>query len=518
MSHKLYKQLLCSLAAPLIFSLIFCGCSHENGKASPAEKTSEQAVAETDYNLNPEDLKLSSQEYNMILDSNTPVTFNGLGKIIGDEDTHVTALLNVLTGDTAFYTVYNKTFTKKEDGDYETSCSSRLYDVSGRLLIDWDEVVYSDGFGDWVVAQKYIDMNSSDLSDIDTKLINVKTKEAIPGISSVESLDNYIMGDSFDGDFLCTLDSDGKILYDFSTLKKTLGKDITFCRYQNYIVANKTGKKSNNYYFYDPKGRYLGSITDESDAYIYSYSIQSPYIMVGSSIYNPSLGQGGKLNPVSTYKGQDILYYDSSVTIHGKTLADDSTELMEVALYDIKSGRKLSKTYNSIYRENNDEAINFYSDEESASFYGLSGSHIDKIGRDGQVLAQIDIENLSGISVYRDAILCRSDDWSKEFLLDLDLNIITASQNYISFYPVSEDTKSSKNNLWAAQYYLDPDQTQVRYDLITSDGKVILDSLSAIESIKNSKITILRGQSFGLIDLSGNWLTKFSKLNLSTMD
>ena len=122
------------------------------------------------------------------------------------------------------------------------------------------------------------------------------------------------------------------------------------------------------------------------------------------------------------------------------------------------------------------------------------------------------------MNIYDTAIIVDCDQYTKQCLLDLQLNVLIPENTYMLMYPMYNEQGSAQSGLWVGQYYLGKEQIYTRSDLFTLDGKTIMSGLSFIGNISDGKIPVTRGQSIGLIDTKGNWLLKMPKYELSNED
>ena len=132
----------------------------EDSVLTDAPLSVEQFDFSSDDRPSPEQLKYAAQRYYFWPSNEGSVTMNGMGEILDTEDIQVSAIRDVLTGETRFYEAAYKTYSKREDWRYDVSYTSRVYDLSGNIVIDWADAAYMSCVGDWLMAQRYIDFNS----------------------------------------------------------------------------------------------------------------------------------------------------------------------------------------------------------------------------------------------------------------------------------------------------------------------------------------------------------------------
>lgn len=491
--------------------------SKDNAAADSALTDAPLSVEQFDFysddRPSPEQLEYAAQRYYFWPSEESSVMMNGMGEILGTEDIQVSAIRDVLTGETKFYEAAYKTYSKRADGGYDVSYTSRVYDLSGNIVIDWAEATYMSCVGDWLMAQRYVDFHMADGDwDYRGRLINVRTKEEIPDIAALEKISStvaFVQKKDVKQSF--TADAEGNILYDFSLAKTDIDGDGSLFCYQKYVV---TAKNVNSFYqltFYSPEGKLLGTIDGVEDSYIYNSDILQPYIMCDRSIYNPSEGDGGVLEPV--FQMDEPRYYDGERAVCAAYRNDGSAYY---TLYDAKTGEALSAEYEAIYTTTIDTGNT--AGTPSAFFIGMNSNKIEKLGRSGKVIAEASMENICGVNIYSTAIIVDRNEYTTECLLDLQLNVLIPENKYIAIYPVYDEQETIKSELWVGQYYFDKEQRYTRSDLLTIDGETVMSGLSSIGSMSNGKIPVIRGQTLGLIDTKGNWLLKMPKYELSNED
>ena len=491
---------------------------HGAGSEADTELPQEPLAAEpfdfySDAKPLPKQLEAAAQTYSFWTASEYNITMNGLGNIIGTEDIHVSRIQDVMTGETRFYEAAYETYEKRADWGYDITYTSRVYDLSGNIVIDWDEATYLNCIGDWLLTQRYIDFNMADDDwDLKGRLINVRTKEEIADIDSITKINKaaaFVLATDAKQSF--TVDADGNILYDFSLAAKDSDEDFALYCYQEYIVAEKFADSFYQLTFYTPTGKLLGTIEDVVDSYIYNTDILAPYVMCDRSIYIPSEGDGGELTPV--FQLDEPYYFDGECAVCAAYRSNGS---IYYTLYDARTGEALSAEYDTIYATSleNRDTLN----TPSTFFIGMNQDKIEKLDRAGNIIAEASLENICGVNIYDTAIIVDCDQYTKQCLLDLQLNVLIPENTYMLMYPMYNEQGSAQSGLWVGQYYLGKEQIYTRSDLFTLDGKTIMSGLSFIGNISDGKIPVTRGQSIGLIDTKGNWLLKMPKYELSNED
>lgn len=467
----------------------------------------------SDDRPSPEQLEYAAQRYYFWPFNECSVAMNGMGEILGTEDIQVSEIRDVLTGETRFYEAAYKTYSKRKDWGYDVSYTSRVYDLSGNIVIDWAEAAYLSCIGDWLMAQRYIDFNMADEDwDYRGRLLNVRTKEEIPDVAALEKISStvaFVQKKDVKQSF--TADAEGNILYDFSSVKTDIdGDDSLFC-FQEYVVAAKNVNSFYQLTFYSPEGKLLGTIDGAEDSYIYNSDILQPYIMCDRSIYDPSEGDGGVLEPV--FQMDEPRYYDGERAVCAAYRDDGSAYY---TLYDAKTGEALSADYEMIYTTTIDTGNT--AGTPSVFFIGMNSDKIEKLDRSGRVVAEAAMENICGVNIYSTAIVVDRNEYSTECLLDLQLNVLIPENKYIAIYPVYDEQETIKSEFWVGQYYFDKEQRYTRSDLLTIDGETVMSGLSSVGNMSNGKIPVIRGQTLGLIDTKGNWILKMPKYELSNED
>lgn len=459
-------------------------------------------------------LETASQEYVFWTADEAGYTMNGMGQFLSEKDIHVSRIRDVLTQETKYYAVSYKTYTKLGEWEYDVKMMSRLYDPDGKLVSDWTEIQYTDCIGDWVQMQKYRDFTmAADIEDDNGKLRNMKTGEERKNIWYLNKVsDTAAFVQSQDSKTVFTIDAQGSVLYDFSVLQDELDKDCTFSSYWNYIVAEEPEDSLYRLTFYSPEGKKLGKIENVENSYIDDTMILQPYINCDGAIYDPFNGNGGNLTPIF-WKGE-TRYYDGELAICGEYQSDES---VLYRLYDEK-GEAVSGSYSLM------EAGTSYNGEKmqtvSPFFIAFQDGTLEKLDRQGTCIAEKNIENVSYVTIYKDAIVVdyTEGDETKECLLDINLQPVLSEGQYAAIRPLYDSLDTENTRFWAGEYYLDKEQMQVRTDLFTTDGTMLMQGASAFGTMADGKISVIRGLSLGLIDEKGNWVLKIPKYELSNDD
>ena len=463
-------------------------------------------------------LEAAAREYYFWPTYERSFTMNGTGTFLNENDVHVSRIQDALTGETKYYTAYYKTFQKRGEWDYDVQMMSRLYNVDGTLVRDWEETQYQESIGDWVLKQKYIDFNVAEDIDGVSKLLNMKTGEEKTDIQYINKInDAAVFVQTKDSKVAFTVDAEGNVLYDFDTLKDDLTGDYSFSSCRDYVIAEESKNGLYRLSFYTPEGQKLGSVDNVESSYIDDTTILRPYINCDGVIYDPSGGDGGDLTPV--FQIGEPRYYDGEVAVCGDYQSDGS---LLYRLYDAKTAEALTADYQDICVET---AYDGSTPENSSPFFvGLNNDTIEKIDRSGNVLARKTLENVSNISyatLYEDALVVGyndTDDIMKECLLDANLQEVMPQGTYEGISPVYDTEGAEKTLLWTGLYYQDTEQLHYRMDLFTSDGTVLMRGASSFGAMTGGKISVIRGQSMGLIDTKGNWIIKLPKYEMSNDD
>lgn len=487
--------------------------NRENNEDTNKEEWGEHFDFYSDEKPSREQLESAAEQFHFWSSDASNITINGMGDILGTEDIRVSSVRDVLTGEIGFYEAAYKTYTKREDGWYDISYRSRLYDPEGNIVIDWTEATYESCVGEWVLTKKYIDFYMADeLTDAGGKLLDVGTKAEIENVLFLERLNETIVfvqakdsRDSF------TMDREGNTIYDFSQIKNGMDEDDCLYRYREYVVAQKGVDDVYQLTFYSPEGERIGRIENATDPYIYQSDILSPYVMSCGSVYDLSKGDGGVLDPV--FWNAALQYYDGECAVC-EAYRDDGSVCY--TLYDVKNGNSLSAEYDAIYPSSTESQDGIKA--PAAFFIGTRGDQIEKMDRSGKVLEENAVENLCNVSVYDTAIVVDCDDYEQDCLMDFQLRLLIPKNRYIGIYPVYDEQNSTQAGLWCGQYFFGQEQMYIRNDLITEEGEIVMSGCSSIGNIVNGKIPVMRGQSIGLLDVKGNWIFKMPKHELSNDD
>ena len=453
--------------------------------------------------INAKTLPSLATEYSVYDIYDSAVVFNGLGQLIKSDDITYTAVSDILTGETLYYVAEKREYTKTGEYDYDTKVQSRLYDADGELLRDWEETVYGEALGQWIVSHEYFGMEmETEDGGPEGVLLNLETGEELSDVLYLEVLGNsHVAASGYQGGITGVLDKNGNVTAGFP-LKLEQGLEPYACG--NYIITSEGDEGDYNNYIYNAEGKFLGSISHVEDSYMYDGGIIGDYVNCDGGIYEPSKGDGGELTPI--FKEEWVNYFDGEVAL--ATDADDEA----IYLYDAESGEKLSGPYETLERD-------FFSWEnetaetKAEAFYAVEDGELLKISREGEVLATSEVGDVTYMTTYANGVVCGDEEWTKACLLDGDLNVVIPYGTYSDIFSVCDE---SENVLFAGSKNIH-EYTSL-YDLMDREGNVLLTGVSQFSSAKNGLIGILRGQSVGLIDYKGEWVVKMAKYDLYNGD
>jgi len=466
--------------------------------------------------LDPEYLRLASTNYYIWIDYGDNVSINALGQVKKAGDIQVNRIKDLVTGETIFYSVSYETFKKTEDYYYSSGSVSKLYDVTGKMLIDWDETSYSNGFNEWIISKKYVYSENGETTSENSRLINTYSGECIENVSWLDKVGDCFMASDNEGVYQYTIDRNGKKIFDFSEIRERVGDNTYINSYKDYIVAYNADEDDGNddnstIWFYTPQGIMLGFVQNVYNYYVYNDDVYESYVLIDNVIYNPSMGDGGALAPV--YTNESTNYFDGDIAIR---CLNDETISPRVDLVDAKTGEPLSEKFETINPEGTYETYGF--DDIPSYFIGVTGDRIAKLDRNGSVVAEITIPGLYYAMPYVSGIRCAVDEWDTECLLDTDLKELIPAGKYSSIAAVYNDATETVSGVWLGTYFMDANQQFQRYEVITENGDVLIDGLSQVESLRNNNIGVVKGQFFGVMDLEGNWIYKVRKQDVTNMD
>lgn len=482
----------------------------------PESENTEPFDFSSDATPTQEQLEAAAQEYYLWPSESVSVTINSSGKILREEDVHVSRLDDVITGETKYYTAYYKTYKKKAEWDYDIAMKSRLYDASGHLVSDWTDRQYTGCIGDWLMSQKYIDFAFADgTEDTDGRMEQLKTGEKRQDVISVDRISaEAAFVQTKDNEDSFTVDTQGNVLYEFSALKDSIPEEYSFSVYQQYIVAEVYKDPLYELQFFTPEGKLLGKIENVENTYVYDSGIMPPYVMCDNVIYDPSKGDGGELTAV--FEQGQTSYYDGEVAVCAALTGD---AVSGYRLYDARTGEALSREYTLVAYKASDRTDDSW--EPSAFFIGADKDRLEKLERTGKVVASADVDNINDVYIYGTGILVNCNDYTGASLLDTSLQTMIPVGRYDSIAPVYRyDTAGDgyADNLWSGLYTLDTQQLQQRTDLFTSDGTVLLKGASSAGAMTYGRIPVVRGFSMGLVDAQGKWIVKLAKNEVTNND
>lgn len=496
----------------MMMSVAFTGCASdkkEESQATQSTETSTESVKEIDpEHLTGEDLAKLSNNFSLYIGIDETVDFNGFGQVVRADQVRYEAVHDLITDEVCYYSASYSDFVKNKEGGYDRKVYSRLYDTEGNILIDWENTVYGQAFGDWIVSRDYFDVNIDTAGmEFHAELLNTETEEKIKDVWSLEKLDeHHIAASGFMTGMLGIIDENGKKLAGFPWELEDGSDDCMVVG--NYLVSYKHNEEDFTYDLnvYDTELCLLGSLGNASDSSLYDDGMIGPYLSLGGNVYDMSKEDGDELKPF--LEADEVTYVDDEIAV----MSGDAEGTY--VLKDWNKQKVLSDSYQKIVRANEDTDV--ANQDKAEYFIGIDSKGFYKLDRNGKVVASANMENVGNVSALKSGFVAITDDWEHAALYDLNLKEVIPADRYTDIGIVYDDEKDPKNSLYNCGFYMD--EEHMRMDLVKGDGTVVVKNASGIGLAKDGRIALSRGQSVGLIDFDGNWITKMKKYELGNMD
>lgn len=388
---------------------------------------------------------------------------------------------------------------------------SRLYDKDGNLVCDWQDVDYDRCFSDWITTYNYsYDTTYEAPSDARTTVTNVKNGQTLEGISDI----GYINDDKAslldgDGNIIGVIDREGNRC--FENVLQDMPKTGFYMSQKNgyyYTTINDEEAQRYECSFYDVDGKELVTFTEKEYIEFYRPNSVGPYIIasVGSKDKVLDLRGDGKGGKKVLYEAQHVTYYD------GERIIADHNGDEQYGLFDAE-GKQLASFKGEIFPENVTSDSRFFDEcnhlEKTETFLAIDGNVIKRVDRDGKELAsfQVPTSENSGIyiEIYDDAVVYNTGDFSHAGILSRELEEMIPCKGYYESYAIV-DGVTGKHYFYASY---DENGKKVE-SLYTMTGELVLLNSGRTSSLSDGKMAVCSGKYFGIRDLNGQWIYKYS--------
>ncbi len=439
-------------------------------------------------------------------------------------------LIDLLTDEPRYEVRIQSELVDTEYGPAFQSLRS-LWSLDGKMLVDWDKLIYGEAFGDYVLREYNDGIGTPYYYDDELpakyhcELYNTVTgKTEFSGAASAGVLENgniALFGRK--GVPLGIITPEGEVVSGFPTPKEYYGAGVK----GNYITASDTdptasfATKRQMHYLLDADWNELLEYENINANF---YRLRGDWLMFSGGgregIY--SLDEKAEVFAVD---GMTIEYFDGMRAI-AQTGSYRGGEPISAGLYTLQN-EALAAGFLWLIPADGDE------DENPAErFIGLKDGRAVLIDRDGKELAASGpLEGAKNVNFLCEGLYTcytESEDGSSygEGLLGSGLEIIIPAGKYGSFNIENIDWQTAKRPtaeealISATRLYNDdrPGLSLNRYDLLDHTGNVIIDNVTAVYGWGEDRLAIERGFSIGLIDFNGEWIAKRSIFSNSFID
>ena len=454
-------------------------------------------------------------------------TFNAQGELLsGDEETY--NLLTDLASGEGKYRLYTRQEDTGEDDEWGNPIIqqySRLCDLEGNVIQDWETMDYSRGIGGLVIRREHRGIYEPILpgQEYETSLWDPAAKEAVvEGVDSLQVLnedEGLFLALDASGKALGVLDSQANIVSGFPAPEDYY---YPFCE-DGFMTADR----QNPYGEYNQKERTVYLLDKDFQILLEGYRLNSSY----TGLRGPYIQRTWE-----DERGEILSLEDFSTLLTWNGVGWDGTETAlryfdgELAIFrtgergewqfslQTVSGEELSEEPFDQLTPEDDFSVN--ADGPAAGFIGVRGETIYRLDREGSILYETQIPGLESVSPQGDGYtvfyLYGEDPTDGSTfpagLLGPDLSVIIPADTYTSIYRLSEWDGSISTDL---SYFFCSKTVNKSYrmDILSSDGQIIWDNLTSTGSITDGKLAVARGFSMGLVDLEGNWISRYSIYN-----
>ena len=408
---------------------------------------------------------------------------------------------------------------------------SSLYDLAGNMLIDWEQMTYQFAFGEYIIRQgRNQDMTwvGGELDDFHSALYHVPTgREAHHGTFGTSRLDNgnFLLTGSWWQAPIAIVDIHGEIVAELPEQQF-----YNIHPWDNYLIAssvNPSEMRGN-----ERDGAHL---LDSDFNILFSadwISSPSPWVTRGNYLMFSSGERGGIYCPRHgvVFVADDftsIQYFDGELAIvetwgssMGLTLVALTTDSPSITVSTEKLAAEPPPGHVEL-AGGVSWLIPGTTDDNNApaeKFIGILDEKIVLIDRTGNEIASTEVipfiqhvyELTEGFYSYTvsNSLL----HYSPTGLLDPNLEVLIPHSAYYGFSIFQHQCES-----WDAQRTQDiifgVRNLKTRphlLDVLDLNGNIIIDNVIRIYDVGPDRIALRRGFSIGLMDFSGNWITRRS--------
>ena len=456
---------------------------------------------------------------------------NAAGQMLPISGPEWYALNDVITGEPRYYACVRYEFGEKNSDDWDDVVRySRLYDIKGDMVADWQPVQYYGGTGDSVLKMSYRYWEDEYSENNAVCLWNpLNDENLIDGADRLERVnDHAALCEDVNG-IVRTIDGSAHVV-----ASPPDGLDIDYA-YANggFIVALISQDGTT---FRAVMDEYFNVLYTEDENSYLSFdenTIRGDYLLVTiDDIDEYKLLNTSDFTEAAVYYS-NVEYFDGELAVVG--------EYRNLWLEDT-SGRQLAGPYRSIEAlsdsgrsdgflvidyEGNAAVIDRLG-EVVASLEGMKlidRDELDMYGQDGQgtdvheqgVGIITDISARGGRIVYyvQDE---DGEDWDEYCgLMDDSFNVLISTDKKYRYIRQlrSEDNGNDSPIVWSCRK---GSWNNPGFDLYDEDVSLFFEGAAMAGEIKDGIIPVARGFYYGLIDTEGKWIAKSSKFTAEAND
>lgn len=446
--------------------------------------------------------------------------FDGEGNRLSQEEVYT--LLYDLDTNEPRYRLYTRTEDTGEDDEWGYPVTveySRLCGLDGSVIQDWEPMAYDSAMGGLVIRREPRGFYEIIMpgTEVEAALWDPASGEAVvEGVDSLQSLGNgHFLALDPSGLALGVLDGEGNILSGFPA-----PEDYYYPTTEDgWILGNQRDPYGGDY-----ETDYPDQLMDENfDVLLEGEGMNISFIGLRGDFLLVD-GEDGTTREVRSLEDFSLLYsWDEST--------DDTLEYFDGELMILRTGERGSWQYALTTPEGEvvaggfdqltpEDDMSMDASGPAQTFVGRKGDTILRLDREGNTLAQADFPGLDsiyplgdGYTSYTLAAEASSDHDSAYSMptgmLDPALSVVIPAEKYDNVYRLSQWDGSRSTDLDLFQCSREVNGSY-RMDIVDTSGRVLLDSLTSTSMVQDGKLAVIRGFSMGLMDLSGNWISRYS--------
>ena len=457
---------------------------------------------------------------------------NAAGQLLPLSGPQWYALNDVITGEPRYYTCERYEYGEKDsDGWAEEVCYSRLYDIKGDMVVDWQPVQYYEGTGDTVLRKPYRYWDAKYSENGNLCLWNpLNYENLIDGADRLERInDHAALCEDVNG-VVRTIDGTGHVV---ASPSDDLNIGYSYAE-EGYIFSSVTLDGIDRRAILD---EYFNVLHTEDENCYFSFdgnTIRGDYMLVTDDDTDEhKFLNTSDFTEAAVYYYSNVVYFDGELSVVG--------DYRNLWLEDV-GGQQLAGPYSSIEPlsdsglsdgflvidyEGNVAVIDRLG-KVVASLEGMrhiDRDELDMYGQDGQgtdvheqgVGIITDISARGGRIVYyvQDE---DGEDWDEYCgLMDDSFNVLISTDKKYRYIRQlrSEDNGNDSPIVWSCRK---GSWNNPGFDLYDEDVSLFFEGAAMAGEIKDGIIPVARGFYYGLIDTEGKWIAKSSKFTAEAND